>query len=72
MTRTLDAAVAKLATLPDDEQDRVGRWILDELGDEERWARKFSSSHDLLTKLADEARQDRQANRTTDLDPEDL
>jgi hypothetical protein len=72
MTRTLDAAIAKLATLPTDEQDRVGRWLLDELGDEERWVRKFDASYDLLTKLAAEARQALQAGRTTDLDPEDL
>ena len=31
MTRTLDAALAKLAALPPEEQDRVGRWLLDEL-----------------------------------------
>ena len=72
MTPTLDTAIAKLATLPADEQDRVARWLLDELGDEERWARKFGASHDLLTKLAAEARQDRQTGRTTDLDPEEL
>ena len=33
MTQTLDAAIAKLATLPPDEQDRVARWLLDELRD---------------------------------------
>ena len=35
MTRTLDAAIARLATLSPDEQDRVGHWLLDELRDEE-------------------------------------
>jgi len=29
-TQTLDAAIAKLAALPPKEQDRVGRWLLDE------------------------------------------
>jgi arginine utilization protein RocB len=72
MTRTLDVAIARLATLSADEQDRVGRWLLDELSDEERWARKFGASQDVLTKLAAKARQDRQAGRTTDLDPEEL
>ena len=72
MTRTLDAAIAKLSTLPPDEQDRVGRWLLDELRDEEHWARQFASSQDVLSKLATEARADLAAGRTTALDPEKL
>ena len=28
MTRALDAAIAKLATLPPEEQDRIGNWLL--------------------------------------------
>ena len=39
MTSTLDAAIAKLAALPPDEQDRVGRWLLHELADDEQWTR---------------------------------
>ena len=59
MTRTLDAAIAKLATLPPEEQDRVAHWLLDELRDEENWAGQFSASQDALSKLAAEARADR-------------
>jgi len=72
MTRTLDAAIAKLATLPPDEQDRVARWLLDELRDEEHWTRQFGASQDALSKLADEARADLAAGRTTALDPDEL
>ena len=72
MTQALDTAIAKLATLPPDEQDRVARWLLDELRDEERWARQFRTSQDALSKLAAEARADRAAGRTTELDPENL
>lgn len=72
MTQTLDAAIAKLATLPPDEQDRIGRWLLDELRDEDHWARQFSASQDILSKLAAEARADLAAGRTTPLDPEKL
>lgn len=72
MTRTLDAAIAKLATLPPEEQDRVGRWLLDELADDEQWTRKFEASRDPLGKLAAEARADRAAGRTTDIDPDSL
>src|SRR3954454_2031994 len=72
MTRTLDAAIARLAALPPEEQDRVGRWLLDELVDDEQWARKFGASQDALSKLAAEARADQTAGRTTDIDPDRL
>ena len=72
MTRTLDAAVAKLATLPPEEQDRVGQWLLDELRDDEHWTRQFGASQNLLSELADEARADHTAGRTTDIDPDSL
>ena len=64
MTQTLDAAIAQLAKLPPDEQDRIGRWLLDELRDEEQWTRQFSASQDALAKLAAEARADHAAGRT--------
>jgi len=72
MTRALDAAIAKLATLPVDEQDRIAQWLLDELRDEEHWARQFSASQGTLSKLATEARADRAAGRATELDPDKL
>lgn len=59
MTRTLDDAIAKISALPPEEQDRIARWLLDELEDEERWDKQFSESQDALKKLADEAREDR-------------
>ena len=72
MTRSLDAAIAKLEALPPEEQDRVARWLLDELRDDEQWTRQFETSQNPLTKLAAEARADRAAGKTTDLDPEKL
>jgi hypothetical protein len=72
MTRTLDAAIAKLAALPAEEQDRVGNWLLEELRDEDRWATQFAGSRDALSKLADEARADLTYGKTNDLDPDKL
>mgnify|MGYP001218746508 FL=1 len=72
MTRALDSALAKLATLPVDEQDRIAQWLFDELRDEEHWAHQFSASQDALSKLAAEARADRAGGRTTELDPDKL
>jgi len=72
MTRILDKAIAKISVLPPEQQDRIARWLLDELEDEERWDKQFSESQDALSKLAEEARADRTAGRTTDLDPDRL
>jgi len=72
MTRALDAVIAKLATLPPEEQDRVACWLRDELRDEEHWTSQFKASQNALSKLAAEARADRAAGRTTTLDPEKL
>jgi len=72
MTRALDTAIAKLATLPADEQDRIAQWLLEELRDEEHWARQFAASQSALSRLAAEARAERAAGKTTDLDPDKL
>jgi hypothetical protein len=69
MTRALDTAIAKLTTLPADEQDRIAQWLLEELRDEEQWARQFTASQGQLRKLAAEARADRAAGKTTEVEP---
>jgi hypothetical protein len=68
----LDAAIAKLVELPPEEQDRIARWLLDELEDEGLWTRQFAASQAALSKLAAEARADLAAGRTTELDPDQL
>lgn len=72
VTQTLEAALAELAKLPAEEQDRVARWLLEELRDEEQWDRQFAASQDALSKLAAEALADHAAGRTTPLDPDKL
>lgn len=72
MTRALNEAIAKLATLPTEEQDRVAEWLLDELRDDERWTSQFGASTEALTKLAAEARADRAAGSTTELNSDKL
>lgn len=72
MTRALDAAIAKLETLSPDEQDRVARWLLDELQDDEQWMARFAASQGTLSRLAAEARADQAAARTSELDLEKL
>ena len=57
MTQLLQEAFEKANTLPQEEQDRLARFLLAELDSERRWAELFSSSEseDLLEKLADKA-----------------
>jgi len=50
----------------------VGRWLLDELADDERWTGAFGASQDTLGKLAAEARANRAGGRTADVDPDSL
>lgn len=72
MTQALEAAIAKLATLPPEEQDRLARWLLDELEDDAQWEQQFGASPGTLSTLAADARAERKAGQTTPLDPEHL
>jgi len=72
MTRSLDAAIQKLVALPAEEQDRVARWLMEELKDEDHWTHQFAESQDALAQLADEAVADSAAGRATELDPKKL
>ena len=68
----LDVAVAKLAALPPEEQDRIAHLLLEELPDEELWDKRFAETQDALAKLAMEARKERAAGNATELDPDKL
>lgn len=68
----LDVVVAKLAALPPEEQDRIARWLLEELPDEELWDKRFAETQDALTKLAMEARKERVSGNSGELNPDKL
>ena len=72
MTELLEKALAKVARLPDHEQDAFARWLLDELESERRWSRAFETSQGRLAELAREALEDDLADRTEPLDPDQL
>ena len=72
MTALLERALKEVAALPDEEQERIAAWILEELASERRWAESLSRSEDALARLADEALQERRAGRTRPLDPKQL
>ena len=72
VTELLEEAFAKVARLPDHEQNALARWLMDELESERRWSRAFETSQDRLAELAREALEDDSAGRTEPLDPDRL
>lgn len=72
MTKLLEQAFAEAKKLPEDEQDALANFLLEELASERRWTRAFSDSQDVLSQLADEALAEYHAGKTQELDPEAL
>lgn len=72
MTELLEEAFARVARLPDHEQDAFARWLMDELESEQRWSHAFETSQGRLSELAREALEDDLADRTEPLDPDRL
>jgi hypothetical protein len=74
MTPLLDQAIAKIKELPPQDQDAVAQIILAELESERRWEELFAhpKSADLLSRMADEALEERRLGRTRNLDVNEL
>ncbi len=72
MTELLEEALAKVARLPDHEQDAFARWLMNEVESEQRWPRAFETSQGRLAELARKALEDDLADRTEPLDPDRL
>ena len=67
MTKKLKLAWEKVSQLPASDQDFIASVIMEELESERRWDELFSKSQDVLEKLADEARSEIRAGKTTPL-----
>jgi hypothetical protein len=68
----LEIAFAEIEKLPPAEQNEFVAWILEELHSEQRWAKLFAKSSDILSSLADEALAEHKAKKTKKLKPETL
>ncbi len=55
MTKLLEEAFAKLAELPEGDQDSIASWLLEELESEKHWEKLWSESGDALEVRADKA-----------------
>jgi len=71
MTKLLEKAFVEVSKLPEIEQNKVAKWLLDELASEKRWEKAFAESEDVLSQLADEAIEHRQG-KTEPLDLDSL
>ena len=58
MTELLKKALAKLSELPENEQEEIASWILEEIEDEKKWQTSFANSEKQLEMLASEALQE--------------
>jgi hypothetical protein len=72
MKAELQKAFEEAAKLPDNEQEALGQWLLEEMASEKRWDELFSRSSDKLAALGKEALAEHRAGRTQDLDPDRL
>jgi hypothetical protein len=62
-------AIAEVAKLPKDGQEAMAAIMLEELASDKRWAEAFAKSADKLASLADQARREFEAGKTTPLEP---
>jgi hypothetical protein len=69
MTKLLEKALQRAAQLPNAEQDRIARLVLDEIEDEERWDATFAGSQAKLADLAAATREDIARGKMRDEDP---
>ncbi len=55
MTELLEKAIKKAGRLPKAQQNAIAELIIEEIEDEKKWQSKFKNSQNKLSKLADEA-----------------
>lgn len=72
MTQLMEKALSEIRKLPEEEQDALAAWILEELEAERKWNASLSQSEDLLVQLADEALKEHRAGKTKALDLDEL
>ena len=68
MSSLLEKALAKVVTLPPDEQDAIASQILDTLADEEGWRKRFVEKRDVIRRMAREAIEEDERGETLPLD----
>jgi len=68
MTRRLEEALRRVASLSPPEQDAIASQIMETLDDEDGWARRFRENPSVLLSLAQEALEEHRRGETRPLD----
>ena len=68
MTKLLKQILEQASRLPEAEQDSLAAILIEEMADEERWAKAFERSQGALEKLAQEALEEFRRGETTPLE----
>lgn len=71
MNATLHHAFEVASTLSQDEQEAMGRIVLEEIEAERRWVQTLACTQGKLSGLAAKARQEIASGQTFDIDPAD-
>jgi len=71
MAEALEKALAEVARMPEEEQRRIGEWLLAELASERAWNERFEKGKDMLNQMAREALDEHASGETTDLNFEE-
>jgi hypothetical protein len=71
MAEALEKALAQVAQMPEEEQRRIGEWLLAELAAERAWNERFEKGRDMLAQMAKEALDEHARGETTDLNFEE-
>lgn len=64
MPELLEQAIARLKSMPANEQEAIAAMIIEELKDETRWDETFARSQDVLDELAAKAMAEYHAGNT--------
>ena len=68
----LEDAINEIKSYPPIEQNRIAKWLLEELKSNQKWEKSFADSEDFLEQLANEALEEDREGKTTILDPDKL
>jgi len=71
MTKLLQEAWEQVSKLPEDEQDRIARELLEAI-EEAEWAALLAQSPDTLRRMGEQAKAEYDAGKTEPLDPNRL
>lgn len=72
MIDALERAFAEAARLPENEQDWLAQFIMQEIAEERRWSDLLARSGDVLDDMIAEALAEDEAGETLPLDPDAL